>query len=118
MTDILDIVIDSAADFGLNAVIENPDMDTYDLTDAVVSAQLREFPESRDCFDFVCNHNGEGGRIEISMPWHTTRKIPYTKGVYDVFITFPNNTRLKVLKGKVDIIPNVTEPEAYETDNP
>lgn len=118
MTELMDIVIDCAGDFGMSFTLRDEEGDLIDLTGAVVTAQLREFPESLDHFDFSCSHNGQGGQVVIGMSWRVTAKIPYTRGVYDVFVDFPNDTRKKYLKGKVEIYHNVTEPREDEADNP
>lgn len=102
-----DIEIDAGADFYLAFRIKDSGGTPRDLTGATVEAQLREYAEAKDHFDFVAAHNGEGGWIYLSMPWTETEKIGFTNGDYDVF-TVQGDERKKWLYGKVKVIPSVT----------
>ena len=63
------IKIECGADFVLPFTWYDNNGEPVDLTGATVEAQLRQYESSYDYFDFVCSHNGIGGRIVISMPF-------------------------------------------------
>lgn len=106
----LDIIIECGADFSLYFLVRDSENALVDLTGAVVSAHLREYAEAQDYFAFTATHNGAGGKVTLTMPHEDTAEIGYTRGVYDVFIDFPDETRLKYLWGNVEIDPEVTKP--------
>ena len=106
----LDILIEAGADFALSFTIEDDNDNVVDLTGATVAAQLRQFAEATDSFDFTVSHNGSGGRVKIGMPHEMTVKIPYSSGVWDVFITFPDGTVVNPIYGDVYIQPRATRP--------
>ena len=104
------ILIESGADFVLPFTWYDNNGSPYDLTGATVEAQLREFPEAVDALDFVCSHNGTGGRITISMPHESTAQIPFSYGAYDVFVNLPEGGRKRPLHGEVTVQDYVTKP--------
>ena len=106
----LDIFIKPGADFALSFTIEDDNDNAVDLTGATVAAQMRQFAEATDCFDFTVSHNGTGGRVKIGMPHEVTTKIPYSSGVWDVFITFPDGIVINPIYGDVYIGASVTRP--------
>lgn len=103
-----DIEIECGADYYLQVYLKDEFELPVDLTDATVTAHLREFPESRDHIPFNVTHYGENGVINISMSHANTAKIGYTRGVYDVFVE-TESSRDRVLWGKVAIFPSVTK---------
>ena len=102
-----DIYIDCGADFVLTLTLRDEDGNLVDLTGATVSAQMRENPEANDHFDFTVTHNDDGGKILMRMPPETTEKIPFTEGVYDLFLTLSGEV-MKVIDGKANIKPSAT----------
>lgn len=105
-----DITIECGADFSLNMAIRNSEDALVDLTGCTVSAQLREYPEASDYIAFTATHNGEGGKITLSMAHESTAQVGYSAGYYDCFVTFPDTSVQKVLWGEVTVIPAVTKP--------
>ena len=71
-----------------------------------MTAQLREFPEAFDYFDFEFELDADG--IHMMMPKEITEKITYIRGCYDVFITGADGVRTKLIQGTARIIPQVT----------
>ena len=71
-----------------------------------LTAQLREFPQSFDYFDFEFDLDADG--IHMRMPKEVTELITYIRGSYDVFITDSAGIRTKLIMGTVRIIPQVT----------
>ena len=106
----LNILIETAADFVLPYTVKDDDGKPLDLTGATVSAQLREFAEAADAFDFFCIHNGSGGRITITMPHETTSQIAFRQGVYDVRVVMADGTVSHPLSGEAYIKEEVTKP--------
>lgn len=80
-----DIVMKAGADFHLAFTIKDSDGTPLNLVGATVIAHLREYPEAKDAFEFTATHNGEGGKISLSMPYNVTSGIWFTKGCYDVY---------------------------------
>ena len=73
----------------------------------VLEAQLREYPEAPDHFDFDISVDTDGYKLSLSH--ELTEKIPYTKGVYDVFVTnVETGVRSKLLRGEATIIRRAT----------
>ena len=105
-----DINIHAGADFRLTFYMRDPEGNLIDLTGCVIQAQLKPFAESPDAIDFTVQHNGAGGRCQLSLSKPTTEQIDFDKGVYDVMITDPDENRKKVLWGMAKIIPAVTRP--------
>ena len=110
----VDITIECGATFNMYFTVRDDSNSLVDLTGSTVEAQLREYAEANDYLEFTATHNGAGGRVTITMPFEDTAAIPYTAGVYDVFITDTDNDRQKYLTGNVTIIPSVTKPVAGE----
>lgn len=104
-----DIRIDCGADFSLRYRVQNDEEELTDLTDAVVRSQLRPFAEAADSITFRCSHNGSGGTIVMRLSHEETAAIRFMKGVYDVFIDYPDGNVDKVLQGAAIIIKAVTK---------
>ena len=102
------ITIECGADFVLPFTWYDDNGMPVDLTGATVEAQLRETSSSPDAYDFICQHNGSGGRITITLPRESTTEISYSYGVYDVFVTLPSG-RYRPLYGDVIIQDHVTK---------
>ena len=99
-----DIIIHAGADLELTLTIRDEDGNLYDLTGCTATAQLREYPEAVDKYDFTVTHNNDGGQILMKMSHDLTAKIPFTSGHYDLFI----DTTVEVIKlmyGEAEIIP-------------
>lgn len=107
-----DIRIKQGEDFTLAFVVRDTDGNAVNLTGASVTAQLREYPENGDQYDFTCRHNNAGGRVTMTMPKELTSIIAYSYGTYDVFVTYANGTVENVLWGRVFIISEVTRVQA------
>lgn len=103
-----DINIDTGGDFTFSFTVYGEGSTPVDLTGAIVSATLREYPEGNDPTDFTCIHNDTGGQITISLAHEVTAHLGYTYGWYDIKVTFPDQTEEEVLHGKAFIASNVT----------
>lgn len=104
------IKIECGTDFVLPFVCTDDNGNPVDLTGATVSAQLREHSGDPDAFDFICTHNGVGGRITLAMPNEVTKEIPFSYGVYDVRVTLESGVVKEPLYGDARIQDEVTKP--------
>lgn len=103
-----DITIKAGSDYKVDFSYEEDDGTVISVVGWGVEAQLREFPEAFDKHDFVCTADADG--FHLTMSHEETAKIGYTRGVYDVFITAPDNSvRDKLISGRAYIIPEVTK---------
>jgi len=53
---------------------------------------------------------GADGRIQITIDDEATAAFEWPDGEYDLFINFPDGTRVKRLEGYVSVNPRVTKP--------
>lgn len=104
------ILIDAGADFVLPWIWYDSNGNPVDLTGARIEAQLRRFAESNEVYEFICTHNGQGGRILMTLPLEVTARISWPNGVYDVFVTPAGGQREKLLYGNAEVQHNVTKP--------
>ena len=102
-----DLTIHVGADYKVLFAYQEDDGTPIDVSDWTAVAQLREYPESDDFIAFTCTSYQEGFLLELSA--EKTSQITYTRGVYDVFVTDPDDyCRFKLVQGRVRIVPNVT----------
>lgn len=102
-----DISVKCGADFEMDCIYAEDDETPIDMSGWVIESQLREFPEARDYFTFTASADESG--IHLFMPYTDTLKIPYTRGVYDIFMTSPDNaTRVKLISGRAFVEPRST----------
>lgn len=104
------ILIECGATFVLPFIWYDSDGVPYDLTGSTVTAQLREYSGAQDYYEFICTHNGAGGRIVLTLPKEETAKISYSYGCYDVFVDLPSGDRQSPLYGDAKIRDHVTKP--------
>ena len=104
------ILIEAGADFVLPWYWYDSNGNPVNLTGATIEGQLRHFAEDTSFVEFVCTHNGAGGRITITLPNEITGNLAWTSGVYDVFVTPAGGLRTKLLEGQAEIHHNVTKP--------
>ena len=72
-----------------------------------IEAKLREFPESNESFDFDYWMDEDG--YHLTMANDITREIPFTKGVFDVFVeNVETGVRSKLLFGDANIVRRTT----------
>ena len=106
----LDIEVECGADFTMPFDMYDDSGEIIDLTGATISGQLRQSAEAADYYQFTVVHNGIGGHVVVSMPHELTAEITFPSGVYDLYITFPNEETKMIMYGDVIVYPNVTKP--------
>lgn len=104
------IKIECGADFILPFTWYDNNGLPMDLTGATVEAQLRETSSSPIAYDFMCTHNGSGGRITLTLLKEITSQISYSYGQYDVFVNLASGLRVRPLYGDAIIQDYVTKP--------
>lgn len=104
------ITIECGADFVLPFTWYDDNGMSVDLTGATVEAQLRETASSPDAYNFICTHNGAGGRITLTLPQEATSDVAFSYGVYDVYVNLPAGGRKRPLYGDVYVQDHVTKP--------
>ena len=67
-----------------------------------LKAQLREYPEAIDYFDFEISVDKDGYHLVLNHD--VTEKIAWSYGVYDVFLIDSDGNRTKILTGDAEII--------------
>ena len=67
-----------------------------------LKAQLREYPEAIDYFDFEISVDKDGYHFVLNHD--VTEKIAWSYGVYDVFLIDSDGNRTKILTGDAEII--------------
>ena len=105
----LNILIETGADFVMYKTIRDDQNNPIDLTGATIASHLREFAEAAECFEFACMHNGQGGKITVTMPKETTSQIAFASGVYDVKVTLADGFTTYTLHGEAEIREGVTK---------
>lgn len=106
----LNILIETGADFVLPFTIYDSTGEPVDLTDAVITSHLRRYAEAAEYYEFVCTHNGTGGRVVISMPKEETSQISFPAGVYDVKVVLKDGFTTYTLEGNATIRHGITKP--------
>ena len=106
----LNILIEKGADFVLPYTIYDNNGNPVDLTGSTITSHLRRFAEASGYSEFICIHNGKGGRITINMPKEITSQISYPKGVYDVKVMLADGFTSYTVKGNAEIREGVTKP--------
>lgn len=102
------IEIDCGADFAMSFTVTDDAGNVVDLTGATVTAKLREDKSKPEYVEITATHNTTGGVISLGIARTTTATIPYRAGVYDVFVTYSDTTKDKVLFGSAIINHSVT----------
>lgn len=105
---VYDLTIKAGEDFSFSFYLYDESGALQDLTGKTFRSQLRAFAEDTTAFDFVCQHNNQGGIVTLVMPHTKTQAIRFQKGVYDVFQINGDGTRNCKLCGNVTIKPAVT----------
>ena len=104
----LDIEMKTGRDFVMSFTMYDDNNNVTDLSGSTVEANLRQESKSFDFFPFTMTHNGAGGRVKMAMSHEMTAEIPYSKGVYDVKVTFPDGFVAEPIHGEVYIETSAT----------
>lgn len=102
--------MEQGADFSAQIELQSYVGVDYDLSTAVITAQMRKSWMSTYAYDFDCFINDPvNGTFIISMGWEQTSLIDSGRYLYDIYITDPTtNNRLRVIEGTVFVNPGIT----------
>lgn len=118
----LDFEIEQGASFYRKLTIKDSVPALVDLTGYVYSGQIRTGPGQTPIlasFSFnILNQATNKGEVEVTLTPADTAALPIKKQsgpgrsdisyAYDIFVTYPNGTKDRVLYGKVKVSPRVT----------
>lgn len=113
---ILNLVIDQGADFELPIIYKRDDI-PVDITGCSVRAQFRPSFTSEELVFDASTFNGFItldpllGVINFTLPFTTTTNPSHDSGVWDMYLYFPNDKRIKLLTGTFKINWSVTKDE-------
>ena len=101
-----DMTIYAGADYHLDVVYSEDDIHPVDMSGWSVEATLRKFAEHNRGTEFRCSADANG--IHLHMTADQTAAQDFIYGVYDVFVTDPdNNLRVKFIEGRAYVEKNV-----------
>lgn len=102
-----DIGIQPGSDYLIDFSYQEDDGTPVDVSAWTAESQIREYPEARDFLGFVCESDSTGFHLSLSA--EDTKKLTFSRGVYDIFITDPDNTnRVKLVQGRVFVMRDTT----------
>ena len=109
-----DILIEKGATFQLSLTWKAPNGTPYDLTGYTARMQVRKAYSSTTTLLSLTSANsdivlgGVAGTIIVTATATATAAIDATRGVYDLELVAPSGVVTRVLKGDVEISPEVT----------
>lgn len=103
-----EITIHAGVDYAIDFAYEDDNDNVVSAEGWTIEAQLRDYKEAANAFEFECSSDEEG--FHLRMDRETTGQINFKNGVYDVFITTPDGSiRDKLIMGTALIYtPEVT----------
>lgn len=113
---LLNLVIDQGADFEL-PIIYKKDEVPVNITGCQVKAQFRPSYNSEELVFEASTQNGfitlvpEEGVINFTLPNSVTTTPSKNEGVWDMYIYFPDNKKIKLLQGSFKLNWSVTKDE-------
>lgn len=113
---ILNLVIDQGADFELPIIYKRDEV-PVDITNCIVRAQFRPKYNSEEIVFDASTLNGfitlepELGVINFTLPFSATKNPSHDSGVWDMYIYFPDDKRIKLLTGTFKMNWSVTKDE-------
>ena len=102
------LIIDQGATFSTVVTINGADGNPLNMTGYTANAELRRWYTSTNSTSFVTSINATAGSVTLSMDANTTGALTPYRYVYDVIVTDPLGTVLRVVEGIVTVTPDVT----------
>lgn len=101
----VDLYIDQGADWSTSMDFFNQDGSSYDLTGYVFASSFRYSPDTPNIAGnlIVTVLNAPVGNAMLSIAGSTTANIPYGEYLYDVNMTDPYGTTLRVIQGTLTL---------------
>lgn len=110
----LNLLIEQGADFSQRFIWKDSDQNPIDLTGYTARMQIREKIESDTVLLELTTENGritlnqEPGTIDLKINSLDSESLPEGKSAYDLELVSSTNFVTRLLKGGVDIDPEVT----------
>lgn len=102
------LVIDQGSTFSASIDVADVNGNAYNLTGYTVHSQMRKNYTSSSAVTFSAEHNGSGGKIDLSLSATSTATIEPGRYLYDVEITSTGGTITRVVEGIVTVTPGMT----------
>jgi len=105
------LFIDAGADYSAIITVNESDGTPFDLTDYTVKSQIRRSYASSTYHDFTATlYDAEAGQLKLAMTAaQTTAITPTGRWLYDVEITYSDDTKNRVVEGVVIVTPQITQ---------
>ncbi len=102
-----DLTILQGQDYSCDLIYAEDDETPVDVTGWTIQSYIRQFPEASDYFPFTCTADETG--FHLTMAAAMTEKMTFSKGVYDVLLTDPDNeNQTPLIYGQVSVKPRGT----------
>jgi len=109
MADKTNLVVDQGTDYFTVIVFKDENDETFDLSDYVVTGQIRKSYASTNSYSFVVEELPLSGVILLKLPASNSSAMEIGRYVYDVELSHAlSNTVFRICEGIVSITPNVT----------
>tara|TARA_Y100000287_G_C14095626_1_gene292595 strand:- start:313 stop:648 length:336 start_codon:yes stop_codon:yes gene_type:complete len=106
---IINLVLEQGTDFQSTFTIYNENGSRLNLTNYTANSVIKKHPTSSTSFPFTISFpNRAQGKVMVSMARTDTTLLSGGRYVYDVMITSPTNTTLRVVQGSVLVTPGVS----------
>jgi hypothetical protein len=104
------IIIDQGTDFSAIIDVRDSENEIYDLTGALVVAQMRKNYASSTATTFAATHNGQAGQIILTLDKSVTSDLDPGRYLYDVEMTLDSGlgSTVRVVEGVATVTPGIT----------
>lgn len=110
MADFIELDIEAGATFATQIIIENDDGTLRNLTNHIITSQLRKSYYSTTATDFVISiTDSANGNVSMTLTAATTANLRAGRYVFDVEMNdVANNNIQRMFEGIATVLPNVT----------
>ena len=114
MADICDFSVDQGSDFSVSVQILDALDEPLDLTGCTAAMDVRKSFRGEAFLSLSSDADGglvidpDTGTIDITITHEQSTGLPYGLFLYDLEVTFPDNTVWRVIEGKLHNRPEVT----------
>lgn len=100
--------IDQGTDFSATIDLVDVNDNPYDLTGYSINGQIRKSYASTIAYDFTITHNGDLGKIFLTLSRTITGAMEPGRYLYDIEITSTTDKVTRVVEGIVTVTPGIT----------
>lgn len=110
MASYANLIVDQGADFETVVTLEDERSDPINLSNYVLTGQIRRTYKSTSAVDFVLSiKNPVDGTITIQLPGFVSAEMKYGRYVYDIYAYNTSDDKVyKALEGILEVVPGVT----------